>query len=69
MDGEAMNDEMSREEVSEILEAIYKENQGDATQDMGDVSDDNTTENSGSTDTEDETVVDADFEEVKDKKE
>ena len=49
-------------------EAMYKDNQDSSTQDMDDVPDDNATGTTSATDSEDETVVDADFEEVEPEK-
>ena len=45
-------------------EAMYKENQSQTAEDMADVSDDQSSENKNDDDAEEETVVDADFEEV-----
>jgi molecular chaperone DnaK len=49
-------------------EAMYKDSQGDPVPGMDDVSDDSNTEKSSKNGSEDETVVDADFEEVEPEK-
>ena len=49
-------------------EAMYKDSQGDPVPGMDDVPDDSNTEKSSKNDSEDETVVDADFEEVEPEK-
>ena len=80
--GQALKDVLESENVDEIKsksealmqvamklgEAMYKDSQGDPVPGMDDVPDDSNTEKSSKNGSEDETVVDADFEEVEPEK-